>query len=100
MPTCGIVRRSGRKTSSTAQSKLPVPRKPVTSQLPGNFGTTGTHCAIRIVSTISVLRLTPDSAYTCQSFRFHNVPDSTTLSSLCFVASRVSAEYLVTQDQD
>src|SRR5215831_6013506 len=37
MPICGIVRRSGRKTSSTVQSKLPVPRRPVTSQLRHDF---------------------------------------------------------------
>ena len=37
MPICGIVRRSGRKTSSTVQSKLPVPRSPATSQLPGTI---------------------------------------------------------------
>jgi hypothetical protein len=37
MPSCGIVRRSGRNTSSTVQSLLPVPRIPVTSQLPGTI---------------------------------------------------------------
>ena len=33
-PAWTIVRRSGRKTSSTVQSKLPVARSPDTSQLP------------------------------------------------------------------
>ena len=34
-PAWIMVRRSGRKTSLTVQSKLPVPRMPETSQLPG-----------------------------------------------------------------
>ena len=34
---CGIVRRSGRKTFSTVQSKLSVPRSRVTFQLPGTI---------------------------------------------------------------
>ena len=37
MPICGMVRRSGRNTSLTVQSKLPVPRSPATSQLPGTI---------------------------------------------------------------
>src|SRR5262250_1124625 len=39
MPAWTIVRRSGRKKSLTVQSKLPVPRSPLTSQLPGMTST-------------------------------------------------------------
>ena len=35
--TGDTVRRSGRKTLSTVQSKLPVPRRPATSQVPGKI---------------------------------------------------------------
>ena len=38
-PAWTIVRRSGRKKSLTVQSKLPVPRSPLTSQLPGMTST-------------------------------------------------------------
>jgi hypothetical protein len=37
MPAWTIVRRSGKKTSSTVQSKLPVARSPATSQLPSTI---------------------------------------------------------------
>ena len=38
-PAWTIVRRFGRKKSLTVQSKLPVPRSPLTSQLPGMTST-------------------------------------------------------------